>query len=123
MRGGVGASCWEAQEADVKKRRFSMLAGGEGFNARNRRTNRPTKKARWGTWIALWWHESSSGQRPGGFVQITNGDDVMTHHPTNPPDAARRRILAALAGSIALSACGGGGSSGSGSPAPVVGAI
>jgi len=49
----------------------------------------------------------------------------MAHHPTNPPDLARRRMLAALAGSIALSACGGGshgGGSGSGTP-PVVGAI
>ncbi|SAK48016.1 phosphoesterase [Caballeronia temeraria] len=34
----------------------------------------------------------------------------MAHKPTNEPDAIRRRLLAALAGTAMLSACGGGGS-------------
>jgi phospholipase C len=50
----------------------------------------------------------------------------MSTQPTNPPDPARRKILAALASSIALSACGGGGGGASGSGGstnPVIGAV
>jgi phospholipase C len=44
-----------------------------------------------------------------------NGGEAMSSdsHSSNAPDATRRRILAALAGSVALSACGGGGGGGS----------
>jgi phospholipase C len=42
----------------------------------------------------------------------------MSDRPSNPPDPIRRQILAALASSVALSACGGGGGGGSGSTGP-----
>ncbi|HEX7933285.1 MAG TPA: alkaline phosphatase family protein [Paraburkholderia sp.] len=49
----------------------------------------------------------------------------MTNKPTDLPDAGRRKVLAALAGSIALSACGGGGGGGvsAGSGSGAIGAI
>jgi phospholipase C len=48
----------------------------------------------------------------------------MSTRPTNPPDRARRKILAALASSVTLSACGGSGVSGSGgSTSPVIGSV
>src|SRR6202007_2209993 len=44
-----------------------------------------------------------------------NGGEAMSSdsHSSNAPDPTRRKILAALAGSVALSACGGGGGGGS----------
>lgn len=49
----------------------------------------------------------------------------MSTRPTHSPDRGRRKILAALASSVALSACGGGGGGvgSSGSTHPAVGAI
>src|SRR5690349_14829057 len=59
--------------------------------------------------------KADSAARSGnGEPTDNNGGKAMSDsHSSNAPDPTRRKILAALAGSVALSACGGGGGGGS----------
>jgi phospholipase C len=56
-------------------------------------------------------------------IHKTPKEIAVSDRPFNPPDPIRRQILAALASSVALSACGGGGSGGSGGTGPTTPAI